>query len=226
MSAESARYSFRHPLTGEWAHNLAHSLQEESWQTYLLPAWEYLRNHPSPVLRVVEVGFGRGFNIAELLRRFELEFPGKTLEVTAFEPFPENLEPWPEVPAELAPWLPWWEKSTGTYQAADARWKVQIHAEPAQRADLWPEGELHLISLDLFSPGRHPEQWLEPLIGTLSAKAAPGGQLCSYTCARSVRERLAAEGWQCLVRKEANRRDCLHAVFQPENSTGHVRIPT
>ena len=224
MDAESASYSFRHPRTGEWAHNLAHSVQEESWQTYLKPAWDFLCNHPAPILRVVEVGFGRGFNIAELLRRFSLELPFKKLEVVAFEPFPEQLEPWPDIPKPLVDWMPWWGKSAGFFADPEGHWKVQIHTQVAQQIDFWPEQEIHLVILDLFSPARHPEQWQGPLISTMSAKIAAGGQLCSYTVARSVRERLSNLGWQCHVRSETNRRDTLHAVFQAELSPGDARM--
>ncbi|MCP4093158.1 MAG: hypothetical protein GY747_06880 [Planctomycetes bacterium] len=226
MDAESARYSFRHPRTGEWAHNLAHSLQEESWATYLQPAWEYLRTHESSSLGVAEVGFGRGFNIAELLRRGSLDMPTKTWQIHAFEPHPERLQPWSEKPLNLENWLPWWGSSVGQHQAEDGRWKLHIHTAAAQQSNLWPQRSLHLILLDLFSPGRHAEQWQDPLFENLSAAAAPGSQLTSYSCARLVREKLQLYGWQTQVLRAQGRRDTLHAVFHPERSIGHARIPT
>jgi tRNA U34 5-methylaminomethyl-2-thiouridine-forming methyltransferase MnmC len=226
MDAESARYSFRHPRTGEWAHNLAHSLQEESWSTYLKPAWDYLRNLQDSTLCVVEVGFGRGFNIAELLRRSSVDMPGTRLDVLAFEPHPDRLQPWGEPPTELQDWLPWWGQAAGKHQAEDSSWKVQIHGAVAQQTGLWPQAAVQLILLDLFSPGRHAEQWQDPLFENLSAAAVPGAHLTSYCCARMVREKLQQCGWQTQVLRAHGRRDTLHAVFHPENSTGRARIPT
>lgn len=226
MGAESARYSFRHPRTGEWAHNLAHSLQEESWRTYIQPGWDFLSQTPDPVLRIVEVGFGRGFNSAELLRRLSMELPDKQVELTAFEPFPELLEPWPEPPQELQQWLPWWGKSAGNYRDSSASWQATIHTAAAQQAELWPQQDTHLVILDLFSPGRHPEQWQDPLFANLSAHAVRGAQLTSYSCARWLREQLQEYGWQTTVLRVSGQRDTLHAVFLPEIPTGDARIPT
>jgi len=224
VTADSARYSFRHPRTGEWAHNLAHSLQEESWHTYLEPAWDYLHKQTVSVLQVVEVGFGRGFNTAELLRRASTELPEKRLEVTAFEPHPDRLLPWPDPPAELSNWMPWWGEGVGDFASDDGTWNLSILPHMAQQLDFWPQSGVHLVILDLFSPARHPEQWSQPLIANISAKAARNAQLCSYCCARSVREQLSGHGWDCRILKSKERRDSLHAVFKPDSRAGDARM--
>ncbi|MDP7062437.1 MAG: MnmC family methyltransferase [Planctomycetota bacterium] len=188
------------------------------------PSWDYLRNHQDLLLQVAEVGFGRGFNIAELLRRARLDMPQKSWQISAFEPQPEGLEPWGEKPDFLADWLPWWGQASGFHESIEDRWKLQIHTATGQQAEIWPRRSLHLILLDLFSPGRHPEQWKEPLFENLSAAALPGAQLTSYSCARLVRDRLQRRGWETQILRAQGQRDTLHAVFHPERSTGHVRI--
>lgn len=50
--------------------------------------------------------------------------------------------------------------------------------------------------LDGFSPAKNPELWEAPLLGALSARAAPQATLATWSVANDVREALAANGWQ------------------------------
>jgi tRNA 5-methylaminomethyl-2-thiouridine biosynthesis bifunctional protein len=50
--------------------------------------------------------------------------------------------------------------------------------------------------LDGFSPAKNPELWQADLLGALSALAAPGATLATWSVAGGVREALATHGWQ------------------------------
>ncbi len=50
--------------------------------------------------------------------------------------------------------------------------------------------------LDGFSPAKNPELWAAPLLAALSALAAPGATLATWSVASGLRETLAANGWQ------------------------------
>ena len=217
-----AATSYRHPETGEWAHFLLAGPAEDSWKTYLEPAWEFLNNFSAETLRVVEIGFGRGFQSATLLQRWSALGKRPSVEIHAFEPHPEILEPWPEVPSDLKEWMPWWGMDYRLQHlwegalAGGTAWSLHLHPVEAQDPHPWTTiGPVHLFLVDLFSPGRHPQQWRQPLVPLMATHAAPASVLTTYTCARQVRECLNQSGWKPVVLKREGWRDTLVAHFLP-----------
>lgn len=210
--------SYRHPETGEWAHNLSVSPSEDSWKTYLEPAWDVLGRFPHVPLKVIEVGFGRGYNCATLLREAQRAWPGRRVEITAFEPHPEGLLPWSSPPQDLKAWMPWWGRMEGQgpliFEAAEGSWRLDLHLEEAQQEALWNGAEgTHLFLLDLFSPGRHPDGWRPPLFDLIATARARNAALTTYSCARSIRDSLLATGWTVERLRCPGWRDTLVAHF-------------
>lgn len=218
--------SFRHPETGEWAHNLSVTPSEDSWKTYLEPAWGNLGRFPHVPLKVVEVGFGRGYNCGTLIREVSRAWPGRALSITAFEPYPERLEPWSDCPKDLKDWMPWWgglpQTGSHTWQGSCGQWQLDLHLCDAQESPIWKDlSQVDLFMLDLFSPNRHPEGWREPLCEYLAAVRSPEAMLTTYTCARSIRERLTASGWQVQKLVRPGWRDTLVAHFSTTPGVGN-----
>ena len=218
--------SYRHPETGEWAHNLSVTPSEDSWKTYLEPAWGDLGRFPHVPLKVVEVGFGRGYNCGTLMREASRTWPQRALEITAFEPYPERLQPWATCPEDLQEWMPWWGKldreGTPDWQEQTATWSLDLQLCEAQGAPAW--SQLHnvdLFLLDLFSPNRHPEGWREPLLEHIAAARAPKSVLTTYTCARSIRDALTSTGWSVRKLKRPGWRDTLVAHFDATPGVGN-----
>lgn len=165
-------------------------------------------------LRVVEIGFGRGFNIGVLRQRWQQDGHGRRLEIHGFEPFPQDLEPWPPCPPALRPWMPWWGEQPGSWEGVDPPWSLHIHRAEAQQEAPWADiGLVDLFLLDLFSPRHHADQWRAPLFERIAAHAREGAVLTSYCCARSVREGLASCGWEPVVLHRSGWRDTLVAHF-------------
>jgi tRNA 5-methylaminomethyl-2-thiouridine biosynthesis bifunctional protein len=214
--AEAAALSFQNPETGEWAHARGVDLFEEAWRSYLEPAWPELlaRQGEAPEdrpLRVAEVGFGRGINLAVLARRWHGDGQGRSLEALAFEPHPQGLEPWPALPAAWRPWAPWWGcPATETEFQWDGLGTLQRLACGAEEQG-WPGAGVDLVVLDLFSPGRHPASWSPELFARLAAAAHQGTLVTSYSCARLVKDRLAAVGFEARRIRRPGWRDTLLA---------------
>ena len=208
---DKAHFSFRHPRTGEWAHDLKHDFSAESWHSYLEPAWPALLARESQEWTVVEVGFGRGFNMAELIRRTAQELPQQKLHLVGLEPQPLALEPWPEPPAAWRAWMPWWGKLPGHWEDTQGRWQLTVSPKPGQDAAAWPARPVDLVLLDLFSPAQHAEAWAAPLFQRCAEAVLPGGLLTTYSCARSVRDGLEEAGFRTQRIRRSGWRDTLLA---------------
>lgn len=222
-----AAYSYRHPASGEWAHPRHCGPLEDAHRNYVDPAWDIFgpnaRTHPDGPpgqlrpWQALIIGFGRGFEAAALLRRRAAEAPHCRMRLTGLEPQPELLQPWPPRWTELAAHeAPWWGHAAGSWPAAQCGADLVI--APCRAQD-WladqPERSLDLILLDLFSPARAAADWTPPLYPGLQRAAAAGAVLATYTCARTVRDGLAATGWQVEILAHEGFRDSLRATRAP-----------
>lgn len=206
-----AALSYRHPRSGEWAHDVRDPLAE-AWWTYVLPAASLRLPAAAAPWRVLEIGFGRGLNTATALALLAGRGHRGQVEACGFEPRPEFLSPWPECPPPLCPWAPWWGHGVGAWVLPPAT-HVAVAASAAAAGLAGREAPFDWIFLDLFSPGRHPEDWEPELFLRLRRAAAPGAVLTSYCTARSLREGLTASGWAVERLLPAGRRASLRAVF-------------
>jgi len=222
--ARAAALSFQHPVSGEWAHALGGDLFTDSWRSYLEPAWPSLlacfggRSSQLP-LRVAEIGFGRGFNLAVCARRWQDQQPEGLIEAIAFEAAPELLTPWPTCPAGWEPWMPWWGQS---WQAPTKVWdwprgRLELQLCQAQDGN-WPAAPVDLLILDLFSPNRHPDSWNPELFQTVAKASRRGTLITSYSCARQVRDGLQKVGFEVKRVRRIGWRDTLCGQFCGMNS--------
>lgn len=169
-------------------------------------------------LRVLDVGFGRGMNTAALLAEC-LKLAGEEgdspieVEVLGFEPHPEALHPWPHRPPRGA-LFPWWGESVGRWRSPGAT--IEVRPSSVQRGLAPDDGHFDLVLLDLYSPVAHPEHWADGLFQRLATAGRPGTVLSSYTCARVVRDGLAAAGWSPRVLRREGIRDTLVASLQSD----------
>ena len=104
--------------------------------------------------------------------------------------FPQRLEPWPSCPKVYEGCAPWWGGGADVFPLGwvDGRVLLVHEAAPAcfeqsLRRPLGAES-YDWIFLDLFSPGRHEDEWHPGLLEALTARAHPGSVLTSFTCAR------------------------------------------
>lgn len=133
-----------------------------------------------------------------------------------FEPSPEWLRPWPSCPGPLLRWTPWWDQEPGDWQLADrTNWTGRILESRFQESSLTPQPQADWVFLDLFSPGRHPEDWSEELFAALNHWTGPDSVLTSYCCARLVRDALSEKGWYARRLRRKGLRDTLIATRLP-----------
>jgi len=201
-------FSYRDPDTGEWAHNLSANIDDDVCNTYIDPIWDKLLAKGLSHIRVLEVGFGRGYNCAEIIKRCA-EHKSLTVDLVGLEPHPEILQPWPEQPATMI--APWWDEMDSHY--CGEQWGLEIRQLTAQHPQAFAGEKYHAFIVDLFSMSRHPEHWDPPFIANMSASAAKGALLSSYACNRRFRDMLSGCGWHPEVYRREGWRDTLTAVF-------------
>jgi tRNA 5-methylaminomethyl-2-thiouridine biosynthesis bifunctional protein len=217
---DGARLSYRHPRSGEWAHDVRDPLLEAR-QVSVEPAWELRPVRSGESFASLEVGFGRGLNSATLLHKLRAEqIAPSWLQLDGCEAHPNCLHPWPELPEPLFGCAPWWGQASGIWPLSDPTGQARVHAQAAPAclaagAYFGPEPCYDWIFLDLFSPGGHPEDWQPGLLEALTAVALPGAVLTSYTCARTIRDSLAALGWKVERLRRRGIRDTLRAQLAP-----------
>jgi tRNA 5-methylaminomethyl-2-thiouridine biosynthesis bifunctional protein len=217
---DGATLSYRHPRSGEWAHDVRDPLRE-SMQVSVEPAWELRPVLTGQRFASLEVGFGRGLNTASLLRKIRTEqIEPSWLQLDGCEANPAWLHPWPELPSVWQGCAPWWGRDSGVWPLDRPAGQARVYAESAPAcleigASLASEPVYDWIFLDLFSPGGHPEEWHPGLLEALTAVALPGAVLTSYTCARQVRDALDALGWAVERLRRPGIRDTLRAQLAP-----------
>ncbi|KAA3607778.1 MAG: hypothetical protein DWQ01_11870 [Planctomycetota bacterium] len=206
--------SYRHPQTGEAAHDRRDPLAEAQL-SFVEPAAQLRPPRCGEALAILEIGFGWGINTATALRHLDsLQFQG-SVQAQGFEPNPEWLEPWPAVPDRLQGWTPWWGGGKNRWQLPGHPWQGEILslAFPAGLESM-PVTGFDWIFLDLFSPRRHPEDWSAELFAALAKVARPGAALTSYCCARRIRQALGEVGWQVQRLRRRGHRDTLQALWR------------
>lgn len=217
---DGASLSYQHPRSGEWAHDVRDPLREAHLVS-VDPAWELRPPQAGKTLRWIEVGFGRGVASATALRRLlQSEYRPARVEVDGCEAYPQRLEPWPAPPELFEGCCPWWGQGADVFPFDWIDGRVHLVHEPAPGC--FQNGGLRLqkdpydwIFLDLFSPGRHAEEWHRGLLEALTQRSQPGTVLTSFTCARVVRDGLTRQGWEVEVLRREGLRDTLRARFAP-----------
>lgn len=217
---DGASLSYRHPRSGEWAHDVRDPLREAHLVS-VDPAWELRPPRTGKPLRWIEVGFGRGMASATALRRLlQSGIRPSRVEVDGCEAFPQRLEPWPEAPELFEGCCPWWNQGADLWPLDWIDGRVHLVHEPAPECftrGLRIAGDegYDWIFLDLFSPGRHADEWHPGLLETLTERAHPEAVLTSFTCARIVRDGLTALGWRVEILRREGLRDTLRARLAP-----------
>ena len=155
-----------------------------------------------PLLRILDVCYGLGYNSASALERIWGSNPHCSVELIALELNPtvpraaiayDLLRGWkqpiPELLAELA--------TSGTvetqyFQAqlllGDARTTIKQLLALAFQAEA--------IFLDPFSPPRCPQLWTVEFIQQLASCCSTTGKIATYSCAAAVRRALLVSGLQ------------------------------
>jgi tRNA U34 5-methylaminomethyl-2-thiouridine-forming methyltransferase MnmC len=185
---------------GEYFHS-TQGAKEEALLKFAEPC-QLAQKDQKPVLRLLDVCYGLGYNTAAALEVIWANNPNCRVELIALEldatvprtAIAHNLleswsEPIPQLLEVLATSL---QIQTDRFQAqvylGDARTTIQSLPQANFQADA--------IFLDAFSPRRCPQLWTVEFFEQLGNCCAATGRLATYSCAASVRSALIATGFK------------------------------
>ncbi|HAA29243.1 MAG TPA: hypothetical protein DCE56_18010 [Cyanobacteria bacterium UBA8553] len=198
-------FTFFSEEVGESFHS-TQGAKEEAYLKFVEPC-QLAQKAPQPVLRLLDVCYGLGYNTAAALETIWANNPSCRVELVALELDPAVpraaisllqtasvneqgflsswSQPIPQLLEVLATSL---QVKTDRFHAqlllGDARTTIQQLHQSNFQADA--------IFLDPFSPPRCPQLWTVEFLQQLASCCATTGRLATYSCAASVRSALIA----------------------------------
>ncbi len=175
--------------------------RQESFLKFVVPTQLAMSRH-KPVLRLLDVCYGLGYNTAAALQTIWAVNPTCYVEVIGLElnttvpqaAIAHNLfDSWGCESTQILTQLAkehqvQTERCTAKLLIGDARSSIKLVYESNFRSDA--------IFLDPFSPPQCPELWTVEFIKQLSLSLHEDGILATYSCAAAVRTALLAAGLQ------------------------------
>lgn len=177
---------------GEPYHSLTAGAIGECIEKFLKPSGLIERAEGSRIIKVVDVGFGLGYNVAVMLKHLRDVKEDIAIEVISFErKLPKDVPP---PPGEYLPYwkllwdnLPSFEKDGISFRLllGDARERVR-EVESFDADAIFHDG---------FSPYKNPELWTLDFLALLTKLLKRDGVWVSYTSSLAVRKALKLLGF-------------------------------
>ncbi|MBO9637344.1 MAG: tRNA (5-methylaminomethyl-2-thiouridine)(34)-methyltransferase MnmD [Siphonobacter aquaeclarae] len=182
---------------GQWYHSV-HGALEESRRVFLELGLAYFREvfPERREVRILEMGFGTGFNaLLTLLEAGEL-----SIHYT-------SLEAYPIPPAEYRQLNYDAVMGSGELQALhEAEWNLPVVISPSFMLEKvhtelqayleTAKGPFDLVYYDAFAPGSQPELWTPEVFTGIARLLPSGGILTTYSAKGDVRRALQAAGFR------------------------------
>ncbi len=186
-----------HPVYDEHYHSLS-GAHLEARLRYVIPSRVIETARSRGQVKILDVGFGLGTNLAWAIHEIQKEAPGAAIEIITMErellPIEVLLQHFRALPETrllvilkgLIEHGQWHEKNL----------KLELVLGEAQQQITRLEGRWDAVFFDPFSPSRNPAPWKRDFLAAIWERMAEGGILTTYSSARSVRLSLLQAGWQ------------------------------
>lgn len=181
---------------GEHYHNLSGAFLE-SRERYVVPC-RVVECARAGGVRILDVGFGLGFNVALAWAAVRAAAPAATLRILSLERSPIAPGVWrdlsaglvePEIREGIAELLERGEHESG---AVSLKLGVGRAEDTIERVGERFDG----VFLDPFSPDRNPELWTPRFLAAIRRRVDEGAILSTYSAAVRVRVALLRAGWR------------------------------
>ena len=214
-------YTLYHPAYRQYFHSVS-GAKTESEKKYLEPLKIREQFRAGKNLRILEIGFGLGFNAGEICRAAEEEAGGQVV-VTSLESDPNVLQAARTLPDHHAPEMLRDLAEKGVFAAPFAR--VSVITGDARKTLPGLSDVFDFIFLDGFSPDSNPELWTLDLILRMKEKLRPGGAVVCYSSAYPVAGAFLRAGFDLRITEPFGRKRFGLAVFLPPADTVLAPFP-
>jgi len=181
---------------GEHYHNLSGAFLE-SRERYVVPCRVAERAAAGGV-RLLDVGFGLGFNLALAWAAVRATAPGAALRIVSLEKAPIPADLWRGLAAELLEPIIIEGVAELLERGEHSRGMVSLKLSVGRAEDTIERvGErFDGVFLDPFSPDRNPELWTPRFLAAIRRRVDEGAILSTYSAAVRVRVALLRAGWR------------------------------
>jgi tRNA U34 5-methylaminomethyl-2-thiouridine-forming methyltransferase MnmC len=201
---------------GEPYHSLTAGAIGECIEKFLKPSGLLERVEGSKVIRVVDVGFGLGYNVAVMLKHLRDVKEDIAIEVISFEKeLPKEVPPPPEE------YLPYWKllwENLPSFERDGISFRLLL-GDARERVREVENFDADAIFHDGFSPYKNPELWTLDFLAMLTKLLKGDGVWVSYTSSLAVRKALKLLGFNLQSTSPVGRkRGGTRAGFEIEES--------
>jgi tRNA U34 5-methylaminomethyl-2-thiouridine-forming methyltransferase MnmC len=214
-------YTLYHPEYRQYFHSVS-GAKTESEKKYLEPLKIRERLRSGRTVRILEIGFGLGFNAGEICRTAEAEAKGRA-SVTSLESDLQVLQAARTLPDHHAPEMIRDLAEKGVFAAPFAR--VSVLTGDARKTLPGLSDVFDFIFLDGFSPDSNPELWTLDLILRMKEKLRPGGAVVCYSSAYPVAGAFLRAGFDLRITEPFGRKRFGLAAFLPPADTVLAPFP-
>lgn len=177
---------------GEPYHSLTAGALSECLQKFLKPSGLLEKVEGSKIIRVVDVGFGLGYNVAVMLKHLRDVKKDIAIEVISFEKeLPKEVPPPPEE------YLPYWKllwENLPSFEKDGISFRLLL-GDARERVREVEGFDADAIFHDGFSPYKNPELWTLDFLALLTKLLKRDGVWVSYTSSLAVRRALKLLGF-------------------------------
>jgi tRNA U34 5-methylaminomethyl-2-thiouridine-forming methyltransferase MnmC len=191
-----------------------HGAASESMHVYINAGLQYFADqHPDAVIRILEMGFGTGFN-AYLSAMWATEQLRKVVY--------ETLEKYPLPAAIISAYADHLKPSILFQQMHDVSWNQWEVIDPyftlyKHTGDIFTASFQQLYDIvfyDAFAPTAQPELWTEEVFRKIATAMNPNGILVTYCTKGIVKRALKAAGFKVqALPGPPRKREMLRAVY-------------
>lgn len=178
-------------------------------------------------VRILDVGFGLGWNVAWAFHQVTTSGIDALVEITSLEkdlrPLEDLQDLWRHLPdPDLSRIL---TKAFADGGIREEGRVLDLRIGPAEATIDGVEGRFDCVFHDPFSPPRNRELWTPDFFSSVRDRVLPGGLLSTYSSAVVARQSLLASGWQVGQGPEVGRKSSGTVASNGAASPPLVALP-
>ncbi len=202
-STRDGSFTLIHPTYGEPYHSITAGAIRECLEKFLYPSELLERAKELKVVRILDVGFGLGYNLAVAIKELRDLNPRLEFELVSLEKeLPKKV---PEPPEEFGFYHKLLWKNLPQFEKEGIRFKLLI-GDARYRIKEVEGFKAHAVFHDGFSPYKNPELWSLDFLRHIRRLMDEEGVWLSYTSSLPVRKALRELGFYLESTKSIGRK--------------------
>ncbi len=203
VQTQAGDYTLIHLFYREPYHSISAGAVRECLEKFLEPSGLLEKAEKFKKVRILDIGFGLGYNIAVAIKKLRDINPFLEIEILSFEKeLPQSVPPLPEEFAKFHKLL--WD-NLPEFERDGIRFRLYL-GDARQSILEISEFSADAVFHDGFSPYRNPELWTFDFLSQIKRLISQEGTWVSYTSSLPVRKALKELGFGICTTKGVGRK--------------------